>query len=134
MLFLIFSQFVWTMTNLTDTEFTTRIGKLIPITVSISTNLVVDPIFLCKINHHDLVSSFIDSQDNLAKREKAQRNMKFFQVETTRRSKHAQNLEIRNKTHRIDIGEECLENDSHDASSELLQMQQTFDLQDNFQK
>ena len=42
-----------------ETETTTWFGKHIPISVSISSNLIPEPIFLCNANPHHLISSFI---------------------------------------------------------------------------
>ena len=47
--------------NFKDTETTTSIGKHIPISVSISSHLIEEPIFFSDPNPRDLVSSFIDA-------------------------------------------------------------------------
>ena len=44
-----------------DTETTRWIGKHVPISVSISSNLLQEPIFICNSNPRDLVSSFVDA-------------------------------------------------------------------------
>ena len=44
-----------------NTETTTWIGKQVPISVSISSNLIAKPIFLCNFNPRDLFESFIDA-------------------------------------------------------------------------
>ena len=49
-----------------NTETTTWIGKHVPISVSISSNLIAKPIFLCNSNPRDLVESFIDAVEGLA--------------------------------------------------------------------
>ena len=101
-------------------------------------HLVEDPIFLCKLNLRELVSSFIDSLENLATQSKTQMKMKFQQVETIIRSKLAQILEILDqcRTHRIDIEEDCLKNDCGKVSTHCLQMQksQLFDMRDHFER
>ena len=43
-----------------NTETTTWIGKYVPLSISISSNLIAKPIFLCNSNPRDLVESFID--------------------------------------------------------------------------
>ena len=47
--------------KLKNTETTTWIGKHVPISVSISSNLIATPKFLCNSNPRDLVESFIDA-------------------------------------------------------------------------
>ena len=47
-----------------DTITTTSIGKHVPISVSISSNLVEEPIFLCNSDPHNLVASFIGVLEN----------------------------------------------------------------------
>ena len=49
-----------------NTETTTWIGKHVPISISISSNLKAMPIFLCNSNPRDLVESFIDAVEGLA--------------------------------------------------------------------
>ena len=49
-----------------QTETTTWIGKLVPISVSFSSNLIPEPIFLCNDNPHHLISSFITALEGLA--------------------------------------------------------------------
>ena len=57
-----------------DTNTMTWIGKHVPITVSISSNLVEEPIFLCNSIPHHLVASFIRALENLASQSKAKMN------------------------------------------------------------
>ena len=66
-----------------DTDTTKWIGKHIPISVSISSNLVKEPIFLCNSDPHHLVTSFIGSLENLALQSKAIMKHLFFDIETT---------------------------------------------------
>ena len=49
-----------------------------PISVSISSNLIQEPIFLCNPNPCDSVSSFIDALENVATQSKAQMKLNFF--------------------------------------------------------
>ena len=53
-----------------DTSTTTWIGKHVPISVSISSNLVEEPIFLCNSDPHHLVASFIGANEKLASQSK----------------------------------------------------------------
>ena len=49
-----------------DKNTRTWIGKHVPISVSISSNLVEEPIFLCNSDPHHLVASFIGALEYLA--------------------------------------------------------------------
>ena len=70
-----------------NTKTTTWIGKHVPISVSISSNLIAKPRFLCNSNPRDLVESFIDAVEGLATQSKTQMKLKFLEVETTIKSK-----------------------------------------------
>ena len=65
-----------------NTESTTWIGKHVPISVLISSSLTAMPIFFCNSNPRDLVESFIDAVEGLAKQSKAQMKLKFLEIET----------------------------------------------------
>ena len=66
-----------------DTRTTTWIGKHAPISVSISSNLVVEPTFLYKSDLHHLISSFVGTLEGLALQSKAQMKLLFLDIETT---------------------------------------------------
>ena len=66
-----------------DTKTTTWIGKHVPISVTISSNLVEEPIFLYSSYPHHLVSSFIGTLEGLASHRKAQMKLLIFDIETT---------------------------------------------------
>ena len=70
-----------------QTETTTWIGKHVPISVSISSNLIPEPIFLCNANPHHLISSFITALEGLATQSKAQMKLNFIEVETAIKTK-----------------------------------------------
>ena len=70
-----------------NTETTTWIGKHVPISVSISSDLIAEPLVLCNSNPRDLVESFFDAVESLATKSKAQMKLKFLKVETTIKSK-----------------------------------------------
>ena len=61
----------------------TWIGKHIPISVCIFSNLINEPLFPCKPGLHYLVASFIGVAEGLASQSKAQRRTIFFDIETT---------------------------------------------------
>ena len=65
-----------------DTETTRWIRKHVPISVSISSNLLQEPIFICNSNPRDLVSSFVNALESLAAQSRAQMRMSFLEIET----------------------------------------------------
>ena len=65
-----------------QTETTTWIRKHVPISVSISSNSIPEPIFLCNTNPHDLILSFITALEGLATQSKDQIKLNFIEVET----------------------------------------------------
>ena len=65
-----------------QTETTTWIAKHVPISVSISSNLIPEPIFLCNANPHHLISSFFTVLEGLATQSKAQMKLNFIEADT----------------------------------------------------
>ena len=113
-----------------NTETTTWIGKHVPISVLISSNLIAKSIFLCNSNPRDLIESFIDAVEGLATQSKAQIKLKFLEVETAIKSKLARTLESLNerrcRNQRVfEFEDQCFEDDNEekDASTQFLQMQ-----------
>ena len=82
-----------------DTNTTTWIGKHVPISVSISSNLVEEPIFLCNSDPRHLVASFIGTLENLASQTKAKMKNLFFDIETTVKNKLGSILEKLTQRH-----------------------------------
>ena len=80
-----------------NTEMTTWIGKHVPISVSISSNLIAKPTFLCNSNPRDLVESFIDAVEGLATQSKAHMKLNFLEIETTIKGKLTRKLEFLNE-------------------------------------
>ena len=124
-------------------ETTTWIGKHVPISVSISSNLIAMPIFLCNSNPRDLVESFIDAVEGLATQSKAPMKLNFLEVETAIKSKLIRTLESLNerrcRNQRVfEFEDQCLEDDSEekDASTQFLQMQknQLIELQEHLER
>ena len=122
-----------------STETTTWIGKHVPISVSISSNLIATPIFLCNSNPLDVVESFIDAVEGLATQSQAQMKLKFLELETAIKSKLTRTLESVNerrcRNQRVfDFEDHCFEDDNEekDASTQFLQMlkNQLIDLQE----
>ena len=128
-----------------DTKTTTWIGKHVPISVSISSNLLAKPIILCNSNPRDLVESFIDAVEGLATQSKAQMKLKFLQIETAIKSKLTRTLDSLNerrcrcRNQRVfDFEDHCFEDDNEekDASTQFLQMQKTqlIELQEHLER
>ena len=67
--------------KLVDTETTTWVGKHEPISVSITSNLLEEPIFICNSEPHSLVSAFVNSVESLAEN-KLEMNLKFHDIAT----------------------------------------------------
>ena len=80
-----------------NTETITWMGKHVPISVSISSNLIAKPIFLCNSNPRELFESFIDAVEGLATQSKAQRKLKLLAEETAVRSKLTRTLKSFNE-------------------------------------
>ena len=67
--------------ELKDTNTTTWIGKHEPISVSFSSNLLQEPIFLCNKDPKTLIVSFVETLEELASRSKAELLQKFSSME-----------------------------------------------------
>ena len=125
-----------------QTETTTWIGKHVPISISISSNLIPEPIFLCNANPHYLISSFITALEGLATQSKAQMQLNFFGVETAIKIKLCATLEQlnqrRNRAERVsNFVDDCIvEEEEKDLSTQFLQMQknQLINLQEHFER
>ena len=120
-----------------DTITTTWIGKHVPISVSISSNLVEEPSFLCNSDPHQLVASFIGVFENLASQSKAKMKNLFLDIETTIKNKLGSIFEKltqrHNRREQADLygcdNETC-------ASTQFLQIQknQLIDLQESLER
>ena len=124
-----------------QTETTTWIGKHVPISVSISSSLIPEPIFLCNANRHRLISSFITALEGSAAQSKAQVEVIFIEVETAIKIKLCAILEQlnqrRNRAERVsNFVDECVVEVEEDLSTQFLQMQknQLNDLQELFER
>ena len=125
-----------------QTETTTWIGKHVPISVSISSNLIPEPIFLCKANLHHLISFFITALEGLATQSKAQMKLNFIEVQTAIKIKLCAILEQfnqrRNQAERVsNFADDCMvEEEGKDLSTQFLQMQknQSIDIQEHFER
>ena len=119
-----------------DTDTTKWIGKHIPISVSISSNLVKEPVFLCNSDPHHLVTSFIDVLEDLALQSKAIMKNLFFDIETTINIKLGSILEKltqrQNRRQQADL-DDC--DDETCTSTQFLQIRkkQLIDLQQHLE-
>ena len=111
-----------------------------PISVSIWSNLIPEPIFLCNANPHHLISSFITALEGLATQSKAQMKLKFLEVETAIKIKLCAILEQlnqrRNRAERVPnfVDDYIVEEEEKHLSTQFLQMQknQLIDLPEHF--
>ena len=126
-----------------NTKTTTWIGKHVPISVSISSNLKAMPLLFCNSNPRNLVESFIGAFEGLATQSKAGMKLKFVEVETAIRSKLTQILESPNERHRgnhfvFEFKDHSFEDDNEekDASTQFLQLQknQLIELQEHLER
>ena len=122
-----------------QTETTTWIGKHVPISVSISSNLIPEPIFLCNANPHHLISFFITALEGLATQSKTQMKLNFIEVETAIKTKLCAVLEqLNQRQNRMsNFVDDCIvEEEEKYLSTQFLQMQknQLIDLQEHFER
>ena len=126
-----------------QTETTTWIGKHVPISVSISSNLIPEPIFLCNANPQHLISTFSSALEGLATQSKAQMKLNFIEVDTAIKIKLCAILEQvnqrRNRAERVSsFVHDCIveEEQEKNLSTQFLQMQnnQIIDLQEHFER
>ena len=120
-----------------DTDTTKWIGKHIPISVSISSNLVKEPIFLCNSDPHHLVTSFIGALENLALQSKAIIKKLFFDIETTINSKLGSILEKLTQRHnRREMADldDCDNETCTSAQFLQIQKKQLIDLQEHLER
>ena len=128
--------------NFKNTETTTWIGKNVPVSVSISSNLIAKPIFPCNSNPRVLIESFIDAVNGLATQSKTQMKLKFLEIETAIKSKLTRTLESLNerrcRNQRVfEFEDHCFEDDNEEkiASTQFLQIQKNhlIDLQEHLE-
>ena len=75
-----------------NTETTTWIDKHFPLLVSMTSNVITMPMFLCNSNPSDLVESFLDGLEGLATLSKTQMKLKLLDVEPAIKSKLTRTL------------------------------------------
>ena len=111
------------------------------LSVSISSLLIPEPIFLCNANPHHFISSFITTLKGLATQSKAQTKLNFIEVETAIKIKLCaivgQLNHRRNRGERVSIFvDHCIVEEEEDLSTQILQMQknQLIKLQEHFER
>ena len=116
-------------------------GKHVPISVSILSDLISEPIFLRNANPHHLISPFLTALEGLATQSKAQMKLNFIEVETAIKIKLCATLEQlnqrRNPVEKLSIFvEDCIVEEEKDTSTQFLQMQKNhlIDLQELFER
>ena len=120
-----------------DTDTTKWIGKHIPISVYISSNLVKEPLFFYNSDPHHLVTPFIGAPENLALQSEAIMKNLFFDIETTINIKLGSILEKLTQRHNrrepADL-DEC--DDETCTSTQYLQIRkkQLIDLQQHLER
>ena len=125
------------------TQTTTWIGKHVPISVSISSNLIDEPIFLYYKDPQNLIIDFVTKLEILAEKSKLEMRIKFQNVERVVNepmSKFFQELNERCRNHRtenFEYEDEFIEDtEETDRSTQFLSMQknQLIDLKQNLER
>ena len=134
-----FESFCVNKNSYKQTDTTTWIGKHVPISVSISSNLIPEPIFLCNANPHHLILSFFTALEGLATQSKAQMKLNFIEVETAIKIKLCAILEkLNQRRNRVsNFLDYCVvEEEENNLSIQFLQMQKNhlIDLQEHFER
>ena len=116
--------------ELKATKTTTWIGKHVPISILISSNLQDAPIFLCEKDPELLIIAFVSSLELLAEKSKLQMRTKFQEIENIvndRVEKIFDKLNARTLSKRLEIfvyEDECVEDgDEDDISTQFLRIQ-----------
>ena len=127
-----------------ETETKKWIGKHVLIPVSILSNLIPEPIFLCNSDPRHLVSSFVSTLEGLATQSKAQMILRFIEVETAIKYKLSSILQQLNQRHSQREGVMDYDNNEYfndtaeekELSTQFLQMQKNhlIDLQEHFER
>ena len=128
--------------QLKDTNTTTRIGKHEPISVSISSNLMDEPVFLCEKDTKALIISFVEAIEELANKSKTEMRTKFFSIEAIIRARVNAIWENLNKRRDQNASafecedERVEEDDEADMSTQFLKMQKNrlLDFQQHFER
>ena len=101
--------------------------KHVPISVSTSSNLIPEPIFLCNAFPHHLISSFITALEGLATQSKTQMKLIFLELETAIKIKLCATLEQLNqrlnRAEKVSFFRSLYRGGGKDLYTQFLQMQ-----------
>ena len=129
--------------ELKDTNTTTWIGKHEPISVSISSNLIEEPVFLCHEDPKNLIVSFVEALEELANKSKTEMQTKFASIQEIINSRVKAIFKKLNEkkgrtTPAFEFEDECIEEEEEEAdmSTQFLQIQknQLLDLKQHFER
>ena len=129
--------------ELKPTETITWIGKHEPISVSISSNLLDEPIFLCDKDPQSLIIDFVANLELLAEKNKTEMRSKFLEIENNIKRRLHTIFSILNervsfnKIEAREYDDECIENEEEtDASTHFLRIQknQLIDLMQHLER
>ena len=125
--------------ELKDTNTTTWIGKHEPISVTISSILLHEPIFLCNKDPKTLIVSFVEALEELASKSKAEMLQKFSSIENaikTRVNSIFEKLNGRKDESTPMFEFQYIEEEEFDMSTQFLEIQknQLLDLQQHFER
>ena len=128
--------------QLKDTNTTTGIGKHEPISVSISSNLIDEPVFVCDKDPKALIISFVEAIEDLAIKSKTEMRTNFSSIEAIIRAQVSAIWESLNKRKDKNASafecqdERVEEDDEADMSTQFLQMHknQLLDLPQHFER
>ena len=129
--------------ELKETQTTTWFGKHVPISVSISSNLIDEPIFLYNKDPQNLIIDFVSNLDMLAEKSKLEMRTKFQDIERAvneRMKKIFDQLNERGKfflSNKFEYEDECIEDSEEaDMSTQFLRIQknQLIDLKQHLER
>ena len=116
--------------ELNETQTTTWIGKHVPFSVSISSNLIDEPIFLYNKDPQNLIIDFVSNLELLAEKSKLEMRTKFHNFEVAineRMKKIFDQLNERGKRYsnnKFEYEDECIEDSEEaDLSTQFLRIQ-----------
>ena len=116
--------------ELKETQTTTWIGKHVPISVSLSSNLIDEPIFLYNTDQQNLIIDFVSKLELLAEKSKLEMRTKFQDTEVAvneRMKKIFDQLNERGKNNsskKLEYEDECIDDSGEaDMSTQFLQIQ-----------
>ena len=117
-------------------------GKHVPISIYISSNLVPEPSSICNANPRHLILFVVTALEGIATQSKTQMKLTFIEVETAIKIKLCAVLEqLKQRCNRAErvsnFVDDCIEEEEEkDLSTQFLQMQknQLIDLQEHFER